>query len=108
MDDLMDYLAAYLIGSASAGWLVLKVYGRRGKAGTGWGVALAILNIIKGAVPVFVARTLSPTDPPDMVVAGFLAILGDRFPLYFRFKGSPSFWVIPGVFASLLYCMLAK
>jgi glycerol-3-phosphate acyltransferase PlsY len=108
MDDLIDYLGAYLIGSASVGVLVLKLYGRKGKAGAYWSGVLAALNLIKGALPVFIAHVLSASDPPDMVVAGFLAILGDRYPLYTKFKGTPNFWVIPGAFAAILYCMLAK
>jgi glycerol-3-phosphate acyltransferase PlsY len=108
MDDIIDYLGAYLIGSVSVGYVIFQTYKRKGRPGTYWEAVLAALNIIKGAFPVFIAHTLSPTDPPDMVLAGFLVILGDRYPVYSRFKGNPSFWVVPGVFAAILYCMLVK
>lgn len=124
MDDLIDYLGSYLIGSIPIGFLLLKVMkgmdprkkgsGQSGltavwkAAGPSWGVLLLLLDILKGASAVFMAHKLSPTDPPDMVVAGFLVLLGDEFPVFLKFKGGRSMGTLAGVFVALLFCMMVK
>jgi glycerol-3-phosphate acyltransferase PlsY len=124
MDDLIDYLGSYLIGSIPVGFLLLKIFKNidlRKKAkgqigvtqvwkttGPTWGLLTLASDILKGASAVFMAHILSPADPPDMIAAGFLVILGDEFPVFLRFKGNRNIGVTVGVFASLLYCMLVK
>ncbi len=124
MDDLIDYLGAYLIGSIPIGFLLLKTLkgiDLRGKesgqsglaavwklAGPPLGLLVLVLDILKGASAVLLAHKLSPTDPPDMVVAGFLVLLGDEFPVFLKFRGSRSMGTIIGVFAALLFCMMVK
>jgi len=124
MDDLVDYLGSYLIGSIPIGFLLLKfIKGidprKKGNGQTGpmvvwkWaGVPLGLLawalDILKGASAVLMAHKLSADDPPDMVVAGFLVLLGDEFPVFFKFKGGRSLGTLVGVFAALLYCIMVK
>jgi glycerol-3-phosphate acyltransferase PlsY len=124
MDDLIDYLGAYLIGSIPVGYLLLKVFKgmdlrKKAKEGTGlpqvwkaagvsWGLLTLAMDILKGGSVVFMAHHLSPTDPPDMVMAGFLVWLADEFPPFFHFKGGRSMGVVVGVFAALLLCMMGK
>src|SRR5665213_3007522 len=93
MDDLMLYLGAYLIGSLPVGYLVLKVFKKidlRKKSngplslpqlwkitGVPFGLIILVLNVLKGGAAIYLARTISPTDQPDWILAGFLALLGD-------------------------------
>ena len=103
MDDFIDYLGSYLIGSIPINSLAKKVL-----KGT-YGEFLAVaLHFLKGASAVFMAHKLSPTDPPDMVVAGFLVLMGDRFPVFSRFKGTQSLGTLIGVFTSLIFCLMGK
>src|SRR5258708_35461632 len=124
MDDLIDYLGSYLIGSIPVGFLLLKILKgielrkkRKGQtgmtafwevAGVSWAISALALEMLKGASAVLMAHKLSPTDPPDMVVAGFLVLLGDEFPVFLKFKGGRSIGTLVGVFAALLYCMMVK
>jgi len=103
MDDLIDYLGSYVIGSLPTGLFASKLF-----QGKGRNVLKVILDFLKGASAVFMAHKLSPSDPPDMVVAGFLALMGDRFPLFARFKGSQSLGTLAGVFTSLVLGLMSK
>ena len=124
MDDLIDYVGAYLIGSIPTGslilgWVLGKARGKKGigstgflqiwkQAGAGLGLLALALEILKGVVAVSIAHRLSPTDPPDMVMAGFLVLVGNEFPVFSKFKGSSSIGVTAGVFASILLWMLTR
>jgi acyl phosphate:glycerol-3-phosphate acyltransferase len=123
MDDLIEYLSAYLIGSIPVGSLLFKffrkVYLRKTAtgigeaevwkvAGSGLGMVMVVLDILKGASAVFLAHKISPVDPPDMVVAGFLVLMGDQFPIFLKFKGNRNLCTLIGVFAALLACLMVK
>jgi acyl phosphate:glycerol-3-phosphate acyltransferase len=124
MEDLIVYLGAYLIGSIPIGFLLMKGFKKinlrrkgngqidwtniRKVAGAQWGLLTLVLDIVKGALAILLARAISPTDQPDWVLAGFLVLLGDEFPVYLKFKGSRSVGVSVGVFGSLLFWMLVK
>ena len=124
INTLLFTVAAYLIGSIPTGslllgWALGKARGKKGngstgflqiwkQAGPGLGLLAMFLEILKGAVAVSIAHRLSPTDPPDMVMAGFLVLVGTEFPIFSKFKGSPSIGVTVGVFASILLWMLAR
>ncbi len=95
-------LGAYLVGSISFGYLIVWMLQGRdirdvgsGNAGatnvlraTGMGPAIAVLllDVAKGAVPVLLAIELDAETP---VVAGtaVAAVLGHVFPIYLRFRG---------------------
>ena len=124
MEDLILYLGAFLIGSIPFGYLLVKIFKKIDlrKQGSGhvgatnvWkvaGVPLGLLtlgfDILKGGAAIFLAHGLSPKDQPDWVLAGFLVLLADEFPLFLKFKGGRGIGVSIGVFASLLYWMMAK
>lgn len=124
MEDILLYLGAYLLGSIPMGHLVMRVSkgidlrkngnGRIGMAevwrtaGAKIGLLTLVLDILKGAAAVSLARAISPGDQPDWVLAGFLALVGDEFPVFFKFKGTRGIGVSVGVFAALLYWMMHK
>jgi glycerol-3-phosphate acyltransferase PlsY len=124
MDDLILYLGAFLIGSIPFGFLLAMTFKKidlRKKgtgdvgvtnawkvAGTPLGLLTLVLDILKGGTAIFLAHGLSPKDQPDWVLAGFLALLADEFPVFFKFKGGRGIGTSIGVFASLLYWMLSK
>jgi glycerol-3-phosphate acyltransferase PlsY len=104
MDDVISYLGAYLIGSIPMVFLLKKL-----KVSSNlFGPLRTVLDISKGVSAVSLSRLVSPTDQPDWVLAGFLALLGDEFPVYLKFKGMRGRGVTLGVFAALLFWMLVK
>ena len=52
-----------------------------------WGIVVMVFDIIKGTIPVLVARSLFEEQPFIWVLAGFFAILGHVFPFFYKFKG---------------------
>jgi|GEM_PF-2224821 glycerol-3-phosphate acyltransferase PlsY len=124
MQDLLLYLGAYLIGSIPVGFLILKTFrnidmrkvfdrpltlSQKLKiTGIPLGLLVLALNVLKGVAAILLARTLSPTDQPDWILAGFLTLLGDEFPVFLKFKGYRDIGVSVGVFASLLFWMMTK
>jgi glycerol-3-phosphate acyltransferase PlsY len=113
-----------LIGSVPIGYLVLKTFKKidlRKKSngplslsqlwkitGLPFGLFMLVLNVLKGGAAIYFARTISPTDQPDWILAGFLALLGDEFPVFLKFKGFRDIGVAVGVFGSLLFWMMNK
>ena len=124
MDDLMVYLGAFLIGSVPFGYWLTKIFKKvdlrtRGDHHTGvinvWkvaGVPLGLLTLIldmfKGAAAVSLAHALSPTDPSDWVLAGFLALVADEFPVFLKLKGGRGIGTAVGVFTALVFWMMVK
>jgi glycerol-3-phosphate acyltransferase PlsY len=82
------------IGSGNIGATNVLRTGRRGLA-----VATLILDLLKGALPVWLAfRHLGP----DMaVVAGLGAVLGHCFPIWLRFRGGKGVATAAGVVVAL-------
>ena len=95
-------ILGYLSGSIASAVIVCRVLGRKdprtagsGNPGTtnvyrlyGWPAACLTLagDLLKGAVPVFVAVLM---DVPDVIIAttGVTAFLGHLFPVFFKFRG---------------------
>jgi len=91
--------AGYLLGAVPFGVLVAKVAGRgdlreQGSGNIGAtnvhrvlgrkaGAVTLACDVLKGAVPVWLARGLAPS--PGLAVAA--AVLGHVFPVYLRFRG---------------------
>ncbi len=100
--DILYYAAvlfgAYLIGSIPFGYVVVKMIsgkdirnvesGRTGgtnafrAAGIGAGIATAVLDFIKGAVAVWMARSLLPGIQWVSFVAPLMAILGHNYSIF--------------------------
>lgn len=55
--------------------------------GLKWGVLVFVLDVLKGFIPVFVVRMLFPEQDILWISAGFSALIGHVFPVFYRFKG---------------------
>ena len=118
-------LAAYLLGSIS--FAVLVVRKKTGQdiraAGSGnagatnvlrahgkkLAILVAILDVAKGAAAVFLMRLVT-ADPRWAAAAGFAAVLGHVFPVFYSFRGGKGVATAVGAFAvlsplALLVCL---
>jgi len=55
--------------------------------GTTPAVAVFILDLLKGALAVYIAQAIIPSSPAIIVVSGIAAVMGHMYPVYIRFKG---------------------
>ena len=55
--------------------------------GLKWGVVVFFLDVLKGFIPVFIARLLFPEQDLLWILAGIGALIGHVFPLFFNFRG---------------------
>jgi len=82
-------------GSGNAGATnVLRAHGR------GLAVLVALLDVAKGTAAVLLARLVT-ADPHYAAAAGFAAILGHVFPLYYGFRGGKGVATAVGAFLAL-------
>lgn len=111
-------LAAYIVGSMPFGLLAGKLKGvdirDHGSGnigatnvfricGKGFGIAVLLLDMLKGLGPVILAQHFSSeTDSLTPIAAGVAAILGHNFPVWLKFKGGKGIATSAGVFAGLL------
>ncbi len=125
MVDLALLAAAYLIGAIPFGYLIGRARGiDLFKAGSGnigatnagrvlgrtWGVAVFLLDFLKGAIPVAaivpVARSLDADgwlSPVELrALAAALAFLGHLFPIYLGFRGGKGVATGAGTIAVLV------
>ncbi len=109
-------IAAYLLGSISFAVLVVRAKTGRdirsegsGNAGAtnvlrSYGKKLALLvafaDVAKGAAAVFLMRLVT-ADPRWAAAAGFAAILGHVFPLFYGFRGGKGVATAVGAFLAL-------
>lgn len=91
-------------GSGNAGATnVLRAYGKK------LAIAVAILDVAKGAAAVGLVRLVT-ADPRWAAAAGFAAILGHVFPVFYAFRGGKGVATAVGVFLllaplALLVCL---
>lgn len=91
-------------GSGNAGATnVLRAHGRK------LAVLVALLDVAKGAAAVFLMRLVT-ADPRWAAAAGFAAILGHVFPVFYSFRGGKGVATAVGAFAvlsplALLVCL---
>ena len=109
-------LLAYLFGSISSAILVCRVMGLPDPRSTGsnnpgatnvlriGGKKAAVItlsgDILKGLIPVLVARVLSD-DPVLISLVGVAAFIGHLYPVFFSFKGGKGVATASGVFIGL-------
>lgn len=107
---------AYLIGSISSAILIARVYaltdprevgsGNPGttnilRQGNKTAALLTLLgDVLKGVVPVLVARLLT-ADPVILALVGGAAFIGHVFPVFFRFHGGKGVATGLGVYLAL-------
>lgn len=109
-------LLAYLIGSISSAVLIARVLGmpdprtvgsgnpgatnilRQGRKAAAAGTLLG--DIVKGCVPVVIARLLTE-DPTILALVAAAAFLGHLYPLFFQFKGGKGVATALGVYLAL-------
>jgi glycerol-3-phosphate acyltransferase PlsY len=110
-------LFSYLLGSVSFSFLVGKILkgidirqhgsGNAGATntlrvlGVGPGVAVLLLDVVKGIVAVLVARHFSDSELLS-VLAGVAAISGHNWPIFFGFRGGKGIATTIGVTATLI------
>ncbi len=99
---------AYLLGRYARG-IDIREHGS-GNVGAsnativlGWkyGLATAIIDILKGLIPMILVESLYPTEPALPYVAGLAAIIGHIFPLTLRFRGGKGIATLLGLFIGL-------
>ena len=106
MGYFLTALGAYLLGCSNLAYYIAKIKrvdmraGGSGNLGAsnatallGWraGIAVALHDIGKSALAVFLARLLFPVLPHIGAVAGVASVLGHIFPFYLKFKGGKGF-----------------
>jgi glycerol-3-phosphate acyltransferase PlsY len=111
-------VTAYLLGSIPFGYLLVKWVkgvdvrtqgsGNIGMtnvwrvAGAKWGILTLVLDIAKGALAVAIARHFDTNADLILVSSGLLALCGNVFSIFLKFKGGKGIGVSVGVFFSLL------
>lgn len=109
-------LGAYLMGSISSAVVVSRLMGLQDprKVGSGNPGATNVLrfggkkaaaitlfgDILKGVIPVFIARALV-SDPLVIAAAMFAAFIGHLYPVFFGFRGGKGVATALGVFLAL-------
>lgn len=116
MAYFLTALCSYLIGSFSTAYFLSKLQKvdlRKGGSGNlgasnatvllGWrvGVCVALVDILKGVLPVLLAGKLFPNTANIGVVAGISAVMGHIFPFYLKFKGGKGFATYIGLSLAL-------
>lgn len=109
-------VAAYLVGAIPFGIFIARAVGIDVRAagsgnigatnvartaGKGFGVLTLLLDAVKGAAPVLVARYAFAAPSWLQVGVGVAAILGHVFPVYLRFRGGKGVATALGVFVAL-------
>ena len=120
MMNFIALITGYLLGSIPTAYLIARYYTGRAEAleggnvgtlntirrvGLGPGLAVAYLDIAKGAAAVFMAKFLFDADVPYVLGAGIMAVVGHNWMLWLHFKGGKGMATALGaiVAASLSY-----
>ncbi|WP_164931449.1 glycerol-3-phosphate 1-O-acyltransferase PlsY [Longirhabdus pacifica] len=116
---VIPIVLGYLIGSVSFSYILgkslkgidVRQYGS-GNAGAtntlrvlgvGPAIAVLLLDVLKGIVPVLLTMWWFPEHVTMHVVAGVSAIIGHNWPVFLKFKGGKGIATTIGVVASLCF-----
>lgn len=113
MEILLLSFGSYLWGNINPAILLTKAkkgidirtVGRRNPGATNaaltlgfkTGVGVALLDIFKGVIPVFIARFLYPNLDWIWFLIGVMVMLGHMFPVFYQFKGGKGVASLIGV-----------
>lgn len=111
---VLSALIAYLLGGLPFGyWFIRLTSGKdirtmgsgnigatnvQRTAGMKAGLAVLILDILKGFVAVWIAVQLTNGDPLALAVSAFAVMLGHCYPVFLRFQGGKAVACFIGVF----------
>ncbi len=121
MTPFLILLGAYLVGSVPFGLLVaraakgidIREHGSKNIGATNvtrvlgakWGALCFVLDVLKGALPVYLPRLLLTSEDSNriqwQVAAGLLAIIGHMFPIWLSFHGGKGVATALGVVVML-------
>lgn len=122
MNNMIIYVAfiisAYLIGSIPNGYIITKIKLKKDIRKLGkWknigatnvfasvsplaGVITLILDLLKGFIPVYIAKVVG-INQYTILLVGILAIIGHIFPLYIGFKGGTGMATTVGILIALM------
>lgn len=116
MNPALLALLGYAIGSIPFSFLVARLFGVNDvrkvgsgnvgatnvmrSAGKGPGVLALILDSLKGAATVWIARSLTPSESA-VCLAGICAVMGHLFPVWLGFRGGKGVATGAGLFLPL-------
>lgn len=117
--SLLSLVIGYLLGSVSFSYLAGKLLkgidirqhgsGNAGATNTmrvlgkGPGIAVLLLDVIKGIIAVWLGSLLSGGDSLIEVLAGVSVIVGHNWPIFFAFRGGKGIATTIGVMATLAF-----
>ncbi|MFB0566179.1 MAG: glycerol-3-phosphate 1-O-acyltransferase PlsY [Candidatus Aminicenantaceae bacterium] len=109
-------LFSYLLGSIPSGYILFRISDKKdirdfGSGSTGatnlfrikgwkWTLPAIIIDILKGALPVYLALRIF-SDLRFSLLCAFLAVLGHCFPVYIKFRGGKGIATTMGAYAVL-------
>ncbi|SDC39898.1 glycerol-3-phosphate acyltransferase PlsY [Paenibacillus sp. UNCCL117] len=112
-------IIGYLLGSISFSFLAGKLLkgidirqhgsGNAGATNTlrvlgkGPGIAVLVLDMLKGVAAVWLGHVLSGGEPLILVLAGISVIVGHNWPIFFGFRGGKGIATTIGVMVSLAF-----
>ena len=117
LNDAFIVLFGYLLGSVNFAIIISKASGNgdvrdygSGNAGTSnvartiglkYGAVVMVLDILKGFIAGMVGKHFVPAD--GVLLGGFAAILGHRYPIFFKMRGGKSVATYGGVLLAIDY-----
>ena len=118
LNDAFIVLFGYLLGSVNFAIIISKASGNgdvrdygSGNAGTSnvartiglkYGAVVMVLDILKGFIAAMVGKHFVPAD--GVLLGGFAAILGHRYPIFFKMRGGKSVATYGGVLLAIDFC----